>query len=335
MYSRRILLTLLLCGVATACQARPDLNARSDVNAFISEMTQRHGFARTELESLFREVELRPDIIEAITRPAESKPWHVYRPIFLTKDRIRDGVQFWKDNEAALNSAQVRYGVSPQYIVAIVGVETRYGRFSGRHRVMDALSTLAFDYPPRGDFFRRELEQYLLMTREEGIPPLKLTGSYAGAMGKPQFIPSSFRNFAVDFDGDGKRDLWDDNLDVIGSVANYFKVHGWQSDAPVAMPALAHGERLQTLLDIGLKPQTKAAELGTFGVTPQSKLPAETPVALLQLEASDGPEHWVTFNNFYVITRYNRSPLYAMAVHQLSEEIRKAREEHKPFFPFE
>ena len=323
---RRILLPLLLCGFAVSCHAGPDLTQRADVRAFIDDMAKRHGFATSDLITTFREVELKPDIIEAITRPAESKPWYVYRPIFLTKDRIRDGVAFWNKNEQVLAEAQQRYGVEPQYIVAILGVETRYGRFAGRYRVMDALSTLAFDYPPRGDFFRKELEQYLLMTREEGITPLKLTGSYAGAMGTPQFIPSSFRNFAVDFDGDGKRNLWDDNSDVIASVANYFKVHGWQSGGRVAMPALVHGDRFQPLLDAGLKPQTTVAELKQYGVTPQSQLPADDKVALLQLESSNGPEHWVTFNNFYVITRYNRSPLYAMAVYQLSEKIRKQRE---------
>ncbi len=323
---RRILLSLLLCGLTASCHASPDLTQRPDVRAFIADMAKRHGFARPELEKTFREVELRPEIIDAITRPAESKPWYQYRPIFLTKDRIRDGVAFWKDNEQALAAAQQRFGVEPQFIVAILGVETRYGRFAGRYRIIDALSTLAFNYPPRSDFFRKELEQYLLMTREEGLTPFQLTGSYAGAMGTPQFIPSSFRNFAVDFDGDGKRNLWDDNSDVIGSVANYFKVHGWQSGGLVAMPALVHGNRYQPLLDAGLKPQTAAGDLARFGVSPQSSLPPETQVALLQLDDSDGPEQWVTFNNFYVITRYNRSPLYAMAVYQLSEEIRKRRE---------
>lgn len=323
---RRIFAALLLCSAAFSCHGRSDLNERAEVRAFIDEMVQQHAFSRSELEHLFRKVELRPDIIESITRPAESKPWHVYRPIFLTEERIHGGVAFWREHEAILQQAQQRYGVAPQYIVAILGVETRYGRFRGRHRVMDALATLAFDYPPRSDFFRAELQHYLLMTREETIEPLSLTGSYAGAMGMPQFIPSSFRSYAVDFDGDGRRDLFNSAPDIIGSVANYFKVHGWIDGGTVTVPATVSGEDYKPLLAAGLKPHIAAGELGRYGITPRWHITATAPVALLALEGERGMEHWVTFNNFYVITRYNRSPLYAMAVYQLSEAIRKAKD---------
>lgn len=322
----RAFLVVLLCAFTYACQAHTDLTRRSDVSTFIAAMVKEHGFARADLIKMFRHVEIHPEIIDTISRPAESKPWYAYRALFLTKDRIKDGVAYWKQNAAALAAAEKRYGVAPQYIVAILGVETRYGRNTGSYRVIDALSTLAFDYPPRGAFFRKELEQYLLMIREEGLGPFQLTGSYAGAMGTPQFIPSSFRTFAVDFDGDGKRNLWNDNSDVIGSVANYFNRHGWIDGGLVAMPASVHGTDYKTLLDLGLKPQTAAGELQHYSVTPQRRLPADMDVALLELEADNGPEHWVTFNNFYVITRYNRSPLYAMAVYQLSEAIRRAKE---------
>jgi membrane-bound lytic murein transglycosylase B len=327
---RQTIATLLLSIASFSCHGRTDLNDRTEVREFIDEMVQQHDFSRGELEKLFREVELRPDIIAAMTRPAESKPWHAYRPIFLTAERIRGGVAFWREHEAILNEAQQRYGVAPQYVVAILGVETRYGRFRGRHRVMDALATLAFDYPPRSNFFRKELQQYLLMAREETIEPLSLSGSYAGAMGTPQFIPSSFRAYAVDFDGDGRRDLFGSERDIIGSVANYFKMHGWVNGGSVAIPATVADDRHRPLLGAGLKPHISAGELSRHGVTPRWTVGASAPVALLELEADTGPEHWVTFNNFYVITRYNRSPLYAMAVHQLSEEIRKAKEGRTP-----
>ncbi len=322
----RAILVALLCVFAVACQAHTDLTRRSDVDQFIDAMVKQHGFSRADLIKIFRQVEIHPEIIDTIARPAESKPWYAYRSLFVTKDRISGGVAYWKANAAALAAAEKRYGVAPQYIVAILGVETRYGRNTGGYRVIDALSTLAFDYPPRGAFFRKELEQYLLMIREEGLGPFKLTGSYAGAMGSPQFMPSSFRSYAVDFDGDGKRNLWNDNRDIIGSIANYFKVHGWIDGGLVAMPALVHGTRYKALLDLGLKPQTEAGKLRSYDVTSQSRLPADMDVALLELENHDGPEEWVTFNNFYVITRYNRSPLYAMAVYQLSKAIREAKE---------
>lgn len=327
---RQALVTLLLCAASFTCYGRTDLNERAEVRAFIDEMVQQHAFSRSQLEELFRAVEMRPDIIEAITRPAESKPWHTYRPIFLTEERIRGGVAFWHEHAALLQQAQQRYGVAPQYVVAILGVETRYGRFRGRHRIMDALATLAFDYPPRGGFFRSELQHYLLMTREETIDPLSLTGSYAGAMGTPQFIPSSFRAYAVDFDGDGRRDLFDSVPDIIGSVANYFKVHGWINGGTITVPATVSGEDYKPLLAAGLKPHIAAGELANHGITPRWNITASAPVALLELEGEKGAEHWITFNNFYVITRYNRSPLYAMAVHQLGEAIRKAKEGHAP-----
>ncbi|MFA5626909.1 MAG: lytic murein transglycosylase B [Thiohalomonadaceae bacterium] len=324
---RQIFITLLLSSLAFSSHGRSgDLNERTEVRSFIDEMVSQHNFPRSELKQLFSQVELRPDIIEAMTRPAEGKPWHAYRPIFVTAERIREGVAFWHEHETLLAQAQQHFGVAPQYIVAILGVETRYGRFRGRHRVMDALSTLAFDYPPRSKFFRSELRHYLLMTREENIEPLSLTGSYAGAMGTPQFIPSSFRSYAVDFDDNGQRDLFNSTSDIIGSVANYFKTHGWIDGGTVTVPAQVNAEKHQPLLDAGLKPSISADKLADYGVKPRWNITPTAPVALLQLEGESGNEHWVIFNNFYVITRYNRSPLYAMAVHQLSEEIRKARE---------
>jgi membrane-bound lytic murein transglycosylase B len=221
--------------------------------------------------------------------------------------------------------AEKVYGVAPQIIVAIIGVETRYGGNTGKYAVLDALSTLAFDYPPRAKFFRGELEQYLLLAREEHIDLLNTKGSYAGAMGYGQFIPSSYQRYAVDFDQDGKRDLWDSPMDIIGSVANYLHVNGWTPGAKVADRASVTGNRFKGVIEKGLKPEMTVKQLKSEGITPVKPLPADTLAALISLDQKSGPEYWLGLNNFYVITRYNHSPLYAMAVYQLSEEIRQAR----------
>ncbi len=321
------LLLLPLFALFLSAVARADMLARPGVDEFIDEMAQQHGFERTALQQLFRDTEMRDDIIAAISRPAEGKPWHQYRPLFLTETRINEGVAFWNQNAAALAAAEQKYGVSAAIIVAIIGVETRYGQHRGRYRVMDALATLAFGYPQRAPFFRSQLAEYLLMTREEKVDPLSLTGSYAGAMGQPQFMPSSFRNFAVDFDQDGRRDLWENRADIIGSVANYFAEHKWSSGAPVAFRAESKGGNLEPLLSQGLQPAITASELAAKGISHKATLAPDQLTALLQLETENGPEYWVTLNNFYVITRYNRSPLYSMAVWQLSEAIRASRNE--------
>ncbi|HEY0634472.1 MAG TPA: lytic murein transglycosylase B [Gammaproteobacteria bacterium] len=322
----RLILPLLL-SLTLSALARADILDRPGVQEFIDEMAGPPGFERKALEELFRNTEMRDDIIAAISRPAEGKPWHQYRPLFLTETRIREGVTFWNQNAAALAAAEKTYGVPAAIIVAIIGVETRYGQHRGRYRVMDALATLAFGYPQRAPFFRSQLAEYLLMTREEKVEPLSLTGSYAGAMGQPQFMPSSFRAYAVDFDQDGRRDLWENRSDIIGSVANYFAQHKWSSGAPVAFRAESKGGDLEPLLSKGLQPAIAASELAANGISHKAILAPDQLTALLQLESENGPEYWVTLNNFYVITRYNRSPLYAMAVWQLSEAIRATRNE--------
>ena len=300
---------------------------RADVNGFIDEMVRKHGFDRQQLESLFKEVDFRKDIIETISRPAEGKPWHQYRPIFLQRARIEGGAEFWERNADALQRAEAEYGVPPQIIVAIIGVETRYGSHKGKHRIIDALATLAFEYPPRAKFFRSELEHYLLLTREENLDPLDMKGSYAGAFGQPQFISSSYRRYAIDFDGDGKRDLWENSTDAVGSVANYLKENGWESGGGVAVQAAVNGAAFEPFLKDGLKPVRTWKDIRAQGVTAQGNLTDSTPVALIAFEQEQGPEYWLGLQNFYAITRYNRSPLYAMAVYQLSEEIRKLHEQ--------
>ncbi|NJM12098.1 MAG: lytic murein transglycosylase B [Synechococcaceae cyanobacterium SM1_2_3] len=287
-------------------------------------MVTRHRFNPAQLQAAFSQAYAKPDIIAAMSRPAEAKPWFAYREIFVNAKRIQGGVEFWRANAAALAQAEQTYGVPPEIVVAIIGVETQYGGNMGKHRVLEALSTLAFGYPRRAAYFRKELENYLLLTRAEGIDPLSLRGSYAGAMGLGQFMPSSFLSFAVDFDSDGHRDLWRNPRDAIGSVANYFNKNGWRSGQPVATPASVSGSTWPSLVSSQLKPpQSSIASLRSQGVIPQAPVSAAQTAMLLELQGRDNPEYWLGFDNFYVITRYNRSVLYALAVYQLSQEIRE------------
>ena len=313
---------ILLLGLSAVPAAGAEILERADVRAFIADMSGRHGFPEAELQGLFRRVHLSDAIIDAISRPAEALPWYKYRPIFVQSARIDLGVDFWKQNRAALQRASETYGVPAEIIVAILGVETRYGRNMGRHKVIDSLATLAFDYPARGEFFRSELEQYLLLTREQGIDPLAVLGSYAGAMGIPQFISSSYRRYAVDFDGDGRIDLINDADDAIGSVANYFRQHGWRTGEQIAVPAVVNRETAFEMINSGLEPDLPAAKLPALGVQPAAAVPEQGFVKLLELENRQEMEYWIGLPNFYVITRYNHSALYAMAVYQLAREIR-------------
>jgi membrane-bound lytic murein transglycosylase B len=298
---------------------------KPETKEFIAEMVQKHDFDADRLRALFAETEYKQSIIDAITRPAESKPWYQYRPIFVTQKRIRQGVEFWNRHADLLARAEKEFGIPAAILVAIIGVETRYGRHTGSYRVMDSLATLAFDYPKRSKFFRGQLEEFLLMAREEGVEPLSLSGSYAGAMGQPQFIASSFRAYAVDYDKDGRRDLWNSTADVVGSVANYFSRHHWSEGEAIATRAKVRGDKYKQLLEKGIKPSLALEQLHDFGVNPIHTVAPGTEVALLELETGRGYEYWVALHNFYVITRYNHSPLYAMAVFQLSEAIKSTR----------
>ncbi len=319
---------LLMTGLISACLFTGAAHAFTDpqLNTFIDEMVQQHDFDKQKLTALFNQAELRPKIIEAITRPAEGKAWFEYRPIFVTEESVEGGLDFWSEHAAILARAEKAYGVPPEIITAIIGVETRYGQNTGSYRVLDAISTLAFGYPKRADFFRGELEEFLLLTREEKVDPLTVKGSYAGAMGYPQFIPSSYRDFAVDFDKDGHRDLLDNIEDVIGSVANYFNEHGWQPGAPVAVPVEVSGDKYQALLG-QMKPELSLRNLKQRGVSIDADLPEDQLGALLEYETETGMEYWVGLQNFYTITRYNHSQLYAMAVYQLSQQIREQHDD--------
>jgi len=322
------LLSVLVAGPGCA----GDFQDNADVQVFIDSMVKRHQFDRQELVTLFGKAKKRDDILEAISRPAEkTKPWYEYRKIFVKPKRIEGGVKFWKENVDILQRAEQKYGVDPAIIVAIIGVETRYGANTGSYRVIDSLSTLAFAYPPRSKFFRSELEQFLILAREEDVDTHTAKGSYAGAMGYGQFIPSSYRNYAVDFNGDGKRDLWNSLDDIIGSVANYFNRHGWKGGEPVANKASSNTPIKAAQISEKLKPGKKTAgDFAGEGITGTPPLPDDQPVALLELEQRDGPAYWLTSKNFYVITRYNRSPLYSMAVYQLSEAIRDVYQHGQP-----
>lgn len=315
-------LVAVLLSAWVAAPAQPEGFLREPaVRRFIGEMARRHGFAEAELQALFRESSPLPSVIEAIQRPAEAKPWYEYRPLFLTADRIQGGIAFRRQYGEALERAEGTYGVPAEVTAAIIGVETLYGRYMGRYPVFEALATLAFHYPQRSDFFRSELEQFLLMAREEGIDPRTTRGSYAGAMGLPQFIASSYRRYAVDFDGDGRRDLWNSPVDAIGSVANYLSEHGWSRGEAVALPTRVGDAGVSGVLARGLKPHTPLRELRALGLPVPAQEPADRLASLLRLELQDGYEYWIVLQNFYTITRYNHSARYAMAVYQLSEAI--------------
>ncbi|ORU90312.1 MAG: lytic murein transglycosylase B [Cycloclasticus sp. symbiont of Poecilosclerida sp. M] len=293
-------------------------------HAFINKMVEQHKFDRDELTAILEKSELQPRILEAMTSPAEHRlEWHQYRKIFLKKARIDGGVKFWKKNKQLLEQASKKYGVPAEIIVAIIGVETRYGGNVGYHRVLDALVTLGFHFPRRTTFFQSELEHFLLLCREEGFNPLELQGSYAGAMGQSQFIASSYRAYAVDGDNDNKRDLWDSPADIIYSVAHYFSKHGWKTGKPITQQTKVKGEDYRNVITGSLKPRHTLQNLASNQVNTPTDLPPNTSVKLLELTQAESLEYWLAFHNFYVITRYNHSQLYAMAAYQLSVEIKK------------
>jgi membrane-bound lytic murein transglycosylase B len=322
--AKTLAVTLILATTTVSAKTPDQLR-----EAFIDQMVEQHGFSRTEVTRTLYQAQLRKPILEAIARPAEKRlNWTAYRKIFLTPARIDGGVTFWREHAATLERAEAQYGVPPQIIVAILGVETRYGGFTGGHRVLDALHTLGFHYPRRGRFFREQLSHFLRFAREEGIAATYPTGSYAGAMGMPQFMPDSFRVYAVDFDGDGRRDIWENPQDVIGSVANYFVEKGnWRPGEAVAAPASGVTRAHRAMLDAGAKPSLDPASVRRAGI--ESAVLAEAPrkVSVMAFDTDAGQEHWVGLDNFYAIMRYNPRTKYAMAVYQLSEAIR-ARYQH-------
>jgi len=294
--------------------------SRPDVKAFIDETAAEFDLDKKAIGELLGQAETKQAILDAISRPAERVvPWFEYRDRFLTEKRIQQGADFWTANAQSLEGVHDS-GIAAT-ISGILGVETSYGRITGRYRVIDALATLAFDYPPRAPFFRGELQQFLLLTREEHVDPKAALGSYAGAMGIPQFIPTSYRKFAIDGDGNGKRDLWSSWSDVISSVANYLRVHGWREGEPVVVNATIENTDMSRFKTATIELNETVRSLRDKGVTFATTQPDDAPAMLVVLQGKDGPEYRVGFNNFYVITRYNRSNMYALAVHELGGAI--------------
>ena len=315
---RAALAACLLAGEALA-QSAP-YGERREVQAFIQEMVQRHGFIETELNYLFSRVRRTDQVLEAIERPAEkTRTWREYRAPFMEERRIADGFAFWRSHRAALTRAEKTYGVPAEVIVAIIGVETFYGRNTGKWRVVDALTTLAFDYPARSSFFRSELESYLLFARDGNLDVFAMRGSYAGAMGLPQFMPSSARRYAVDFDKDGTVDLRRSATDAIGSVGSFLRQHGWRKGGPVLVAARVSGDAWRPLAGSGFEPKVPVEKWLEAGVQIEKPGLEELNAVLVELDAGDVR---LGFRNFYVITRYNRSAMYAAAVNDLSQALR-------------
>lgn len=326
-----LLLALLPLHMACAVPSGSELTERADVREFAKEISTRNGLNEADVLTGLAQAEIQDSIIQAMQRPAESKPWYQYRPIFMNEKRIADGAVFMRENAAKLAELEQKYGVPAEILVAIVGVETGYGRNVGKYSVLDALATLAFEYPPRAPFFRKELEQFFLLSRDESVSLTAAKGSYAGAMGMPQFMPSSYRQWAVDGDADGKRNLWASTDDVLASVANYFVQHGWQRGASVTVPVIVpeslldSPEKLDAMLNRGrdLAAKTTLGELRALGVSvPLSQGAENLPIMLMAFQYEDSVRYVVGLPNFYVITRYNHSQHYAMAVWELAQAIR-------------
>ena len=329
--ARHALAGLALCasllaqsGHLHAASIAPD----SDVAVFIEQFSVEHNFDRRKLERWFGQARVQQGILKAIASPTTAQPWHVFRASHVNPARINGGLAYWQRYAAVLAQAAAETGVPEELLVATVGVESFYGRVIGTSNVFNALYTLAFNYPPRAERFRSELAEFLLLTRELNTDPLQIKGSYAGALGVPQFLPSSYRRYAVDFDGDGRRDLWS-HADAIGSIANYYKSHGWLPGEPVLaqieQSADPISDEFKALVERGINPQTTVAAIKRAGGSPAYIVADDTKAAVFAAETDAGTRHWIGFNNFYVITRYNRSVNYALAVYELAQELRGLR----------
>ncbi|MDV6315488.1 lytic murein transglycosylase B [Idiomarina sp. HP20-50] len=321
----------ILFGLAllTATTSLP-INAQEqspEVEQFIQEQVKQHQLDEEKVRQWMQAAEKNTEVLEAIQRPWEAKPWYQYHPIFLTEKRLKAGLSFWNKHQETLTRAEKKYGVPAQIIVAIIGIESFYGSYMGKYSVLDSLYTLGFHYPPRATFFRSELSEFFQLASEEDWDVAKAKGSYAGAMGFGQFISSSYRHYAVDFDNDGQRDILTNPVDAIGSVANYFAMHNWAQGQPVAQ-LLPEGQDWEALVSNGMKPNMTRAEIRRRGYElPQSKnVNGDTKVRVFEFETKNSHDYWLGYHNFYVITRYNHSPLYAMVVYQFSEQLRNEKD---------
>lgn len=312
----------LLLSFVCALSAHADYSGNTDAQRLIDELVEEEGLSRADLETVIESASYQQSIVDAMNRPAEKTlTWGEYQDIFMRENRISGGAEFWRENAEVLQQAELEFGVLAQYIVAIIGVETLYGRITGNYRVVDALATLAFDYPARSTFFRSELKHFLTFTAEHQRDPLMFRGSYAGAMGLGQFMPSSYRSYARDYSGDGFADLWENQADAIWSVANYLRSHGWRRGEPVAESVtLGDGFDISLVTD-ALRPQYELQSLRQAGLHDSGEAPGSSEVTLLAMQGKQGEEHWLAFQNFYVITRYNISALYALAVFHVADAV--------------
>lgn len=318
---------VMACLWPTLSCAGENYGSHPSTAALVDELVAQEGFDRDELNQLLSQAQRKDSILKAIARPAEkASPWYKYREIFLNKQREDEGVEFYAKHRVTLERAQREFGVPAEIIVAVIGVETYYGRVAGSYRVLDALSTLAFDYPPRSDFFTSELKNFLILTRDQDMDPTELMGSYAGAMGYGQFMPSSYRNYAIDFDNDDIVDIWTNPVDAIGSVANYFKKHGWREGEIVVSAATAAADTPDSIFvkrRADLEPVRTVAEFAADGFVATMTLDPDALATAMKFELKDGYQYWMGLHNFYVITRYNHSSMYAMSVYQLSQRLRE------------
>lgn len=331
MLKRFILVSCLsLSSLLYSVSASADQNFvhRNDVQAFIHKMVRKYHFNEAELNTIFDEIKIRPRVMQSIKAPMEKAAWYNYQMVFITESRIRQGVEFWDRYKEVLSKAEREYGVPASIIVATIGVETKYGKNKGEFPVIDALANIAFSDSHRAGYFRQELEEFLLLSREQHLDPLKVKGSYAGAMGQPQFMPSSYRNYAVSYSGRSTVDLTNNIPDIIVSVANYYQKHGWQANQPVVIPTLVSKNhyRFGSLLNNTKPLHLSTQELASYGIYPYSAIPSNQRVKLIQLKGFHSDEYWVGLHNFDVIKRYNPSDLYAMAVYQLSYYITALKE---------
>ncbi len=324
--ARSFLVAMAFVSYSCSCIAgEPIPTLRPEISDFIVDMANRHKFDSHKLKTVFNQARFQPDIIRLISAPASTISWNEYRERFVNMQRIKGGIDFWNKYSRELERAKKVYGVPEEIIVAIIGVETSYGASTGNHRVIDALTTLAFDFPRRADYFREELEHYLLLAREQNFDLLSIKGSYAGAIGVPQFMPGSYRRYAVDFDGDGIIDLSGNAVDAIGSVGNYLKTYGWQPNEPVAIRAQAKTDNFQEFLDAGIEPLYSIKKLREAGIIPLDPVENDSLAAFIELNNQGKRQFWLGFRNFYVITRYNRSTFYAMSVFELAKAIRAGK----------
>jgi len=314
--------------LALACAPKAEAQTERltpQVRKFIGHMARMHGFDARALRALFAGAQANRDVLRAITAPATSRPWYQFKALCVDDMQVSEGVQFWHDNAALLERARRDFGVPEDIVIAVIAIESRFGRYAGGYRVIDSLYTLAFMWPNRAAYFRGELEQFLVLARDQGWDAGSVQGSFAGALGWPQFMPSSYRRFALDYSGDGRVDLWDNVADIVGSVANYLQQFGWRDGQPVAARAQLDGIDANALLQLGLKPQL-LSQWSQRGVSSAEDMAQALPASLFALEVADGPEYWLGFDNFHALLRYNPSRNYAMAVYQLAQEIRAEHE---------